>query len=95
MAWGKGNQGICDTCGKTEAGHERQNLAIEFLRVMRWHHSKGVTVGGEPYESLLCPDCAGDTHKRIRTTVTIEQDALPFDWEALRVTPKGEGFASR
>lgn len=93
--WTPEGNAICQSCGAKEAGHSVRRIAIDFLRVMRWHYGSGETIGGQQYEVLLCPGCSSDTHKRIRTAATMEQDALPFDWEALRVQPKTQGGHTR
>jgi len=93
--WDARGNGICQSCGTTEAGHEVRRLAIEFLRVMRWHYGSGETIGGQQYEVLLCPACSKNEKRRVVTKSTIEQDALPFDWEALRPAPKSQGGHTR
>lgn len=93
--WTAEGNGICQSCGRTEAGHSVRKIAIEFLRVMRWHYGTGETIGGQQYEVLLCPDCSNDQHRRPRQTVTLEQDALPIDWEQFKVLPKTQGGHTR
>lgn len=93
--WSADGNAICQSCGKTEAGHSVRRIAIEFLRVMRWHHGSGVTIGGQQYEVLLCPSCSSDTHKRVVSKPTIEQDALPIDWNQFVVQPKTQGGHTR
>jgi len=53
---------------------------VQVLRALRWHHSSGTTIGGAPYEALLCPVCAKDERRRKRIPTTIDQEALPLDW---------------
>ena len=93
--WSADGNAICQGCGKTEAGHSVRKLAIEFLRVMRWHYGNGETIGGQQYEVLLCPDCSNETHRRVVNKSTIEQDALPIDWDQYVVTPKSQGGHTR
>lgn len=93
--WDTRGNGICQTCGKTEAGHEVRKIAIEFLRVMRWHYGAGETIGGQQYEVLLCPACAKDTHRRVLTKPTIEQDELPIDWGQCEPVHKTQGGHTR
>lgn len=62
---------------------------------MRWHYGSGRTIGGRQYEVLLCPDCSGNAHKRVVSKPSIEQDALPFDWDQFAVAPKTQGGHTR
>jgi len=62
---------------------------------MRWHYGSGETIGGQQYEQLLCPACSKNEYRRVIVKPTIEQDALPFDWEALRPEVKGTGGHTR
>jgi hypothetical protein len=93
--WDARGYGICQTCGTKEYGHQIRELAIVFLRAMRWHYGSGQTIGGQQYEQLLCPACAKNEHRRIVIKPAIEQDALPIDWEALRPAPKSQGGHTR
>lgn len=78
--WDERGNGICQTCRKVGPGHEVRRLGIEFLRVLRWHYGSGETIGGRPYEVLLCPACAKDEHRRMVVKPSIEQDELPLEW---------------
>ena len=69
----KGN-GICQTCGR------KGPSCVDSLRALGWHHGKGVTMGGDPYEVLLCPRCAKDEKRRMVSRTTLEQEELPLDW---------------
>ena len=93
--WSADGNGICQGCGKTEAGHSVRRIAIDFLRVMRWHYGSGQTIGGQQYEVLLCPDCSNDSHKRVVSKPVIDQDVLPFDWGQYVVQPKTQGGHTR
>lgn len=93
--WDAKGNGTCQTCGATETGHPDRNMAIQLLRVMRWHHGVGETIGGQQYEVLLCPACSKDTHRRVIVKSAIEQDALPFDWDQFVVAPKTQGGHTR
>lgn len=62
---------------------------------MRWHYGEGETIGGQQYEVLLCPACSKDTKRRIVAKPVLEQEPLPFDWDALRPEVKSQGGYSR
>ena len=85
---GKGN-GFCQGPGCSKQGPGD----VEILRALGWHHGSGVTIGGDPYEALLCPHCAKDTQRRVVTRSTLEQDQLPIEWPAFR--PKSQGGHTR
>lgn len=72
-----------------------RRLGIEFLRVLGWRHGAGVTIGGQPYEELLCPLCAKDEKKKVRTKPDLEQDALPIDWDQYQTVPRTQGGHTR
>lgn len=96
MGWDARGCGVCDSCGRQGAGNAHRATAVEMLRVLGWHHSKGTTIGGHQYEGILCPGCARDEHrKNSRKKELPEQDALPLNWENYRVQEQGEGFQSR
>lgn len=92
--WDNQNNAYCGTCGKCFLGAKMREVTVQMLRARGWHHSVGVTQGGEDYEALLCPSCARDEHRRVVSKPSIDQDDLPFDWDALRVV-KGSGIQSR
>ena len=89
--WDTRGNAICQSC-KTmlNAGPNRQK-AIQFLRAAGWHHSKGVTIGGDSYEALLCPHCAHDEKRRKIVRPSIEQDGLPLDWSLCAAVPQEQG----
>ena len=89
--WDARGCGICQTCGKVGPGHEVRRLGIEFLRVLGWHYGNGETIGGDQYEVLLCAACAKDEHRRVIKKPSIDQDALPIDWEQFKVQGKSSG----
>lgn len=84
----------CDSCGAIRVGNFDRAVAIEMIRAGGWHHMVGNTIGGVPFESILCKRCGHDEHKRPRSTVVIEQEALPLDWEGARVD-RSEGIQAR
>lgn len=49
---------VCDSCGETKSVPPRHEDAVEFLRAANWHHGEGLTIGGKPYTSDMCPRCA-------------------------------------
>ena len=81
--WDKRGCGICQSCGTVGPGHEVRRIGIEFLRVLGWRYWCGDTIGGQPYEDLLCPQCCRSEKKRVIVRCTIEQDQLPIEWKAL------------
>lgn len=89
--WGPGGSGICQSCGKTGPGHEVRRIAVEFLRVCGWHYGNGDTIGGDPYEALLCPQCSKDEKRRVVKKPGIDQDMLPIDWAQCQVTEHSQG----
>lgn len=96
MGWDAKGNGVCDSCGHVGPGNMHRATAVEVLRVLGWHHSKGVTIGGDRYEGILCPLCARNERRKIKTKKEApQQDAFPLDWEQFRVQEQGEGFQSR
>lgn len=95
MGWTSLGDAVCDSCPAERVGSLNRQSAIQMIRAGGWHHMIGSTIGGVPFEAILCPRCARDERKRPRTTVVIDQDALPFDWEEFRKVERGEGFQSR
>lgn len=91
----KRGDGICQSCGKTSPGHEVRARAIEVLRARGWVYGSGVTIGGQPYEALLCPSCTRDEKRPVRVKRILDQDALPFDWEQGGAAVRGAGIESR
>lgn len=87
--WDSKGNGICQTCDR------RGPDSVQVLRALGWHHGKGVTIGGEPYEALLCPHCAKDAKRRAVVKSEITQDELPFDWEQCKAVEKGQGAHTR
>lgn len=97
MGWDAFGNGICDTCGTcSHVSSPDRGTAVEVMRAMGWHHSKGITIGGDQYEALLCPHCGRDEHRKTRPkTPPIEQDGFDLDWEQYRAGVTGNGFQSR
>lgn len=89
----KGNV-ICG-CGNMFIGATRREDTVQMLRARGWNYSVGQTQGGQDYEAVLCPSCARNEHKRVVSKPTIQQDDLPFDWEALRVSKESGGSHTR
>jgi hypothetical protein len=87
--WNSKGDGVCDTCGKVGPS------GVEVLRALGWHHGAGQTIGGGAYEALLCPVCAKDEKRRKVNKPSIEQDALPFDWNQFVAVQKGQGGHTR
>lgn len=77
-------------------GHAQREAAIQIIRAGGWHHALGQTMGGTPYEAILCKRCAREEHKRPPKKPPLEQDeTLPLNWEEWRHIERGEGFQSR
>lgn len=87
--WDAKGNGLCQTCGRPGPD------SVETLRVRGWHYGSGVTIGGVPYEALLCPRCAKDVKRKVIVKSTLEQDQLPIDWDSCRVEPKSQGGHTR
>jgi hypothetical protein len=94
MPWLPDGCATCDTCGKLRIGLHERKAAIQAMRAGGWHHSKGLTIGGVPYEVILCPGCAKDERKRQRNIVVVDQDSL-FDVEEYGKIERGQGVQSR
>lgn len=96
MSWTSLGDAVCDSCGEMRTGHCDRHQAIQIIRAGSWHHSIGTTIGGVPYEQILCKECARGEHKRPRKTLLIDQEeTLPFDWEQWRNSDTGTGYTSR
>lgn len=94
QCWDDRGNAVC-ACGRVGSGHVRRDVAVEYLRVLGWRHSAGVTIGGERYEAILCPECAQGEKVRRVSRSTIVDEELPLDWEACRPQGHGEGVSSR
>lgn len=94
QCWDAKNNAIC-ACGRVGPGHERRDVAIQYLLGLGWHHSAGTTIGGQQYEAVLCPACAKDERKRKVKKFSFDEEALPLDWAACKPEVTGEGFSSR
>jgi hypothetical protein len=95
MGWLPGGDAVCDTCPKIRVCVDDRALAIQMMRAGGWRHMAGTTLGGQDFETILCPGCAKDERRRGRTNKDIEQDALPIDWEEGRIVVGKQGVQSR
>lgn len=95
MGWLPKGYAACDTCGFERVVLEDRDAAIQLMRAGGWAYLKGETIGGKQFETILCPGCRKDERKRSRDTTTVEQEALPLDWEKGRVVVGRQGFSSR
>lgn len=96
MSWTSLGDAICDSCSEARIGHADRATAIQMIRAGGWHHAVGVTIGGVPYEAILCKTCARDERKRPRTAKPLaDEQALPMDWEQWRIDGSGTGYTSR
>lgn len=96
MPWDSKGDARCDTCGFWRCGHWDKAIAIQMLRAAGWHHMEGSTLGGQPFEHILCALCGREEHKRPRTAGGIEQEQLPLDWEGEQGGRRqGKGIQSR
>ena len=91
MPWLDNGDAKCDSCPQQRVGHLNRALAIQMLRAGNWRHMIGKTLGGVPFETILCRDCAHHEHKRTRKDNDLQQDALPFDWEEFRRVERKQG----
>lgn len=85
----------CDSCGATRWTCDDEQQAIQMLRAGGWRHMAGKTLGGQEFETILCPGCVKDERKRSRGKKEIEQDTLPLDFEKGRIVVGGQGISSR
>lgn len=95
MPWLPNGYAVCDTCGLERVCVEDRHMAIQMMRAAGWGHMKGLTEGGQEFETILCRGCRKDERKRSRNTPTMEQDVLPLDFEGGRETIGRQGFSSR
>lgn len=66
-----------------------------MLRAGGWRHMQGETLGGEPFETILCPDCAKGEYRRTRTKAEGVQEELPLTWEEPKVVRGAQGIQDR
>jgi hypothetical protein len=97
MAWDERGDAVCDSCGQTRMGHHIRPAAIQMIRAGGWHHALGHTIGGEPYEAILCKGCVREEHKRPKkiTPMDMTGEELPLPWEEWRIVEHGPGSQSR
>lgn len=96
MSWTSFGDAVCDSCGEMRVGHSDRHQAIQIIRAGSWHHSIGVTIGGAPYEQILCKECARGEYRRPNRTLSVAQEEqLPIDWEQWRTHGSGSGGYSR
>lgn len=95
MGWLPKDMVKCDNCplGRQVVADRQQ--AIQLLRAGGWRHLEGKTEGGQDHEVILCPGCAKEQRRRSRGKETLEQDALPLDWEKGRIVVGRQGISSR
>lgn len=96
MSWTSFGDAVCDSCGESRIGNPDRHLAIQIIRAGGWHHSAGFTIGGDPYEQILCKECARGEHKRPERTLSVAQEEqLPIDWTGAQQHDSGSGGYSR
>lgn len=97
MGWTSLGDAVCDSCGEMRLGDPDRHTAIQRIRAAGWHHSQGVTLGGQPYEQILCKEDAKGERKRPQRTLHVQQEeTLPIDWEGIGSKHEpGSGFTSR
>lgn len=97
MSWTSLGDAVCDSCGDARIGNIDRDAAIQLIRAGGWHHATGTTIGGVPYEVILCKTCAHEERKRPRATANLQgQEQLPIDWEQWRINGSaGSGYTSR
>lgn len=94
MPWLLCGDATCDTCGHVRVAACTQGDTIEMMRAAGWAHMKGTTLGGQEFETILCPACRRDEKRRTRVKAEMDQEALPLNWEEGRVIG-GQGVSSR
>lgn len=95
MAWRPDGDAACDSCKAIRVGAATKQATIQMMRAAGWRHMCGKTLGGQEFETILCPKCAKDEKRRARKTEEAEQDVLPLDWEEVRIVVGGQGVSSR
>lgn len=95
MGWLPKGDAQCDTCPSIRTCVADRNLAIQMMRAGGWRHMQGKTLGGQDFETILCPDCAKQEKKRVRSKGEAVQEALPLDWEQGRIVVGRQGVQSR
>lgn len=55
----------------------------------------GKTLGGQDFETILCPDCTKGERKRTRVKNDGVQEELPLNWEEPQRAGGKEGIQSR
>lgn len=97
MGWSSFGDAVCDSCGDVRPGDPDRHKAIQIIRAAGWHHAIGETIGGQPYEHILCKEDACGEHKRPKRILHVDQEeVLPIDWESTRRTHEpGSGVTSR
>lgn len=95
MGWLASGDAACDTCATVRICVSERAKAIQMMRAGGWRHMEGKTLGGQDFETILCPGCTRDERRRTRTKADVEQDALPLDWEEGRAVVGKQGFQSR
>jgi hypothetical protein len=95
VGWLPKGDAACDNCAKVRFCTHDRRQAIQMMRAGGWRHMAGTTLGGEPFETILCPECTKGETRTTRTKVELEQDVLPLDFEAGREIIGRQGFSSR
>lgn len=97
MGWLPKGDAACDNedCGAIRICVDDRHKAIQMMRAGGWRHMEGKTLGGQDFETILCPKCAKDERRRTRVKAEPDQDVLPLDFEEGRVVVGRQGVQSR
>jgi hypothetical protein len=95
MGWLASGDAACDTCEHVRICVPERERAIQMMRAGGWRHMKGKTLGGQDFETILCPTCAKDERRRRRKQEPTDQEALPLDWEEGRIVVGKQGVQTR
>lgn len=95
MSWLPAGYVGCDTCGAQRVGVEDRDATIQMIRAAGWRHMKGTTIGGQDFETILCPGCAKEERRRPRKSVDPQEETLPLDFEEMRIVVGKQGYSSR
>lgn len=95
MGWTAKGYAVCDSCGRERVCVEDRHMATQMLRVGGWRHMQGKTLGGQDFETILCPECVKGERKRSRSKAEGVQQELPLPWEEARVVRGAQGIQHR
>lgn len=95
MGWLPNGDAKCDVCPAIRVCVDDRHQAIQMMRAGGWRHMKSTTLGGQEFETILCPKCTKDQKRKTRAKAELEEDVLPLDFEEGRVVVGRQGVSSR